>query len=106
MPRLLMNRWAGGLLLAGWIGSMWGPGFLQSVRAADRPLPVHLTNDQDRQRLMDDLKIASLRPGRNGSNKDDPNYANYDESKANPYPSLPDPLTLKNGKNGDIRYCD
>ena len=27
-----------------------------------------------------------------------PNAANYDESKANPYPNLPDPLTLKNGK--------
>ena len=27
-----------------------------------------------------------------------PNFANYDESKANPYPKLPDPLTLKNGK--------
>ena len=24
--------------------------------------------------------------------------SNYDESKANPYPDLPDPLTLKNGK--------
>src|SRR5207302_791363 len=27
-----------------------------------------------------------------------PNHANYDESKANPFPDLPDPLTLKNGK--------
>jgi len=27
-----------------------------------------------------------------------PNYANYDESKANPYPNLPDPLLLKNGQ--------
>jgi hypothetical protein len=25
-----------------------------------------------------------------------PNAANYDEAKANPYPDLPDPLTLKN----------
>src|SRR5215831_18948647 len=48
--------------------------------------------------LLDLLKITSLRPGRNGSNKTDPNFANYDESKANPYPNLPDPLTLKNGK--------
>lgn len=27
-----------------------------------------------------------------------PNAANYDESKANPYPNLPDPLVLKNGR--------
>jgi hypothetical protein len=47
---------------------------------------------------MDLLKITSLRPGRNGSNKADSNYANYDESKANPHPALPDPVTLKNGR--------
>ena len=27
-----------------------------------------------------------------------PNAANYDPEKANPYPDLPDPLTLKNGR--------
>jgi hypothetical protein len=39
-----------------------------------------------------------LRGGANGSNPQAPNYANYDESKANPYPQLPDPLVMKNGK--------
>lgn len=53
--------------------------------------------EQDHRRLMDLLHIESLRPGRNGSNKGT-NLANYDEAKANPYPTLPDPLTLKNGK--------
>ena len=48
--------------------------------------------------MMDLLHISSLRQGRNGSNPQAPNYANYEESKANPYPDLPDPLTLKNGK--------
>ena len=47
---------------------------------------------------MELLQITSLRPGRNGSNPQATNYANYDESKANPYPNLPDPLLLKNGK--------
>ena len=47
---------------------------------------------------MDLLHITSLRNGANGSNPQAPNYANYDESKANPYPGLPDPLVLKNGK--------
>jgi hypothetical protein len=98
MRRLLTNRWASGVLLSGWIGSTWRSGCLEPLRSADGTLAVHLTNDQDRRRLMDDLKITSLRPGRNGSNEDDPNYANYDESKANPHPNLPDPLTLKNGK--------
>jgi hypothetical protein len=50
---------------------------------------------EDRQQMMDQLHIASLRPPVNarvlGS-------TNYDEAKANPYPDLPDPLTMKNGK--------
>ncbi len=53
---------------------------------------------KDHQRMMESLKITSLRQGANGSNPQAPNYANYDESKANPYPKLPDPLVLKNGK--------
>ena len=34
----------------------------------------------------------------NTRNPNLPNAVNYDESKANPYPNLPDPLTLNNGK--------
>src|SRR5580658_781469 len=68
------------------------------VLLAQAPPPVQLTAQEDRQRLMDLLHITSLRNGANGSNPQAPNYANYDESKANPYPELPDPLLLKNGK--------
>lgn len=53
---------------------------------------------EDRQKMLDLLHIASLRQGANGSNPQAPNYANYDESRANPYPNLPDPLLLNNGK--------
>jgi hypothetical protein len=53
---------------------------------------------EDHQRLMGLLHMTEIRRGRDGSNKDSPYYANYDESKANPFPVLPDPLTLKNGK--------
>ena len=67
------------------------------ARAAD-PQPAQLTAQEDRQRLMDLLHIPALRQGANGNNPQAPNAANYDESKANPYPSLPDPLVLKNGK--------
>ncbi len=43
--------------------------------------------------------MSEMRRGKNGSgDKNDPNYANYDEAKANPFPDLPDSLTLKNGK--------
>lgn len=43
-----------------------------------------------------------LRQGANGNDPNAPNAANYDESKANPYPNLPDPLTLKNGQKVTI----
>ncbi len=57
-----------------------------------------LTAQQDHQRLMDLLHIASLRPGADGRNPNAPNAANYDESKANPYPNLPDPLIMNDGR--------
>src|SRR5262249_30024217 len=53
---------------------------------------------QDHQRMLEALKITSLRPGANPNNPQAPNAVNYDESKANPFPKLPDPLVLKNGK--------
>ncbi|MFH1715933.1 MAG: acetylxylan esterase [Planctomycetota bacterium] len=53
---------------------------------------------EDHRKMMDLLGIKSLRPGRNGMDPNAPNYANYDESRANPYPNLPDPLVLKNGR--------
>jgi len=59
---------------------------------------VTLTAAEDHQRLMDLLHMTSIRKGADGSHPEAPNYANYDESKANPYPDLPDPLILKNGK--------
>jgi hypothetical protein len=47
--------------------------------------------------MMEQLEIKSLRPGPSGR-AGAPNSANYDPAKANPYPDLPDPLTLKNGQ--------
>jgi hypothetical protein len=62
------------------------------------PPPVKLTARQDHQRMMELLNIKSLRPGANGMSRQAPSAANYDESKANPFPNLPDPLVLKNGE--------
>jgi hypothetical protein len=60
--------------------------------------PAQLTTEEDHKRTMALLGIAEIRRGADGRNPDAPNAANYDESKANPYPELPDPLKLKNGK--------
>ena len=68
----------------------------QAKEPASAP-PAQLTSDQDHQRVMDLLHITALRRGADGDPKS-PNAANYDESKANPLPALPDPLLLANGE--------
>ena len=57
------------------------------------------TAEQDHQNMMEQLGMKALRPGPSGrAAAGEPNAANYDAAKANPYPDLPDPLTLKDGK--------
>ncbi|MBV9762601.1 MAG: hypothetical protein JO340_18720 [Acidobacteriaceae bacterium] len=59
--------------------------------------PGDWTAAQDHQNMMEQLGIKALRPGPSGNEKD-PNHANYDEAKANPYGDLPDALTFKDGR--------
>lgn len=73
------------------------------LHAAPRgPSPDELAQNEaaieDHQHMMDVLGIKVLRPPASHDPKS-PNYVNYDEAKANPYPNtLPDPLKLKDGK--------
>jgi hypothetical protein len=61
--------------------------------------PLTWTTQQDHQNMKDQLGIKTLRPGPSGrAAAGEPNAANYDPAKANPYPDLPDPLTLKSGR--------
>jgi len=70
---------------------------------ATRPAPTQeqlamwAAAEKDHQRLMNMLGIKELRPGSSYDSKSS-ELTNYDESKANVYPNLPDPLLLKNGK--------
>src|ERR1041385_7422591 len=73
-------------------GQYQGPGS-QPVRT-----PLELTAEQDHKLKMQQLNISSLRSGANPNAPNSVNAPNYDEAKANPYPNLPDPLLLKNGK--------
>lgn len=84
-------RWSLGLIVPVLCAGSWAGG-------AEAPAPPKLTAQQDHRNMMEQLGITSLRPGAEGMNAKAPNYANYDEAKANPYPNLPDPLTLKNGQ--------
>jgi len=64
---------------------------------AQPPVPNGPTAEQDHQQMMGQLGIRRLRPGPSG-NESAPNHANYDEALANPFPNLPDVLTLNDGR--------
>ena len=66
-----------------------------SVQALNQT-PV--TSEQDHAYLMHQLGITQLRPGADGMNPKAPNYANTDETKANPYSAIPDALIFNDGK--------
>jgi len=80
---------AGAMLLLAPVASLLAQG--------EQPAPVHLTAEQDHQRLMNLLDIKQLRPGADPNHPNSPNAVNYDESKVAPY-KLPDPLVLRNGQ--------
>ncbi len=78
------------------------------LSTADTPpsAPLDWTNEQDHRNMMVQLGITELRPGRNGWAKaGEPNAANYDESKANPYPDLPELLVTKDGKTVETAHA-
>jgi (4-O-methyl)-D-glucuronate---lignin esterase len=68
-----------------------------SAAASAQPQPKEWTTAEDHQNMMEQLGIRKLRPAPT-ANESAPNHANYDESLANPFPKLPEVLTLKNGR--------
>jgi hypothetical protein len=67
------------------------------VAAQQAPTPAQQERQrlaqQDRQRIMDLLGIKSIPPGAQSSNPE-----TYDESKAEPFPALPHPLFMNDGR--------
>src|SRR4051794_19908907 len=59
--------------------------------------PLDWTAQQDHRNMMNQLGITRLRPGPSGQ-PGATNAANYDPAKANPFPNLPELLTLKNAQ--------
>jgi hypothetical protein len=66
-------------------------------QAAQFPADKVWTTAEDHQNMMQQLGITKLRPGPSGT-EGRPDSANNDEAKANPFPDLPEILTLKNGR--------
>ena len=59
---------------------------------------IQAASEADQKQMMEQLHISALRPGKNGSDPNSPDFANYDESKANLIQPIPDPLILNDGK--------
>ena len=70
---------------------------LRGQQPTSAPEPKTWTTADDHQHMLAQLGVRKLRPGPSG-NESAPNHANYDEATANPFPDLPEVLTLKNGK--------
>jgi hypothetical protein len=67
-----------------------------AARMADQgssPAPVQMSREEDHARTMKLLGLTEMPRGAASASVE-----TYDEAKANPYPKLPDPLVLKNGK--------
>ena len=95
-PRTI--RWSLSMLLlfAAGVPAVWAQ---QRTPTAEQ-LEIRRLSEQDRQHMMDILGIKELRLGPTSRPEPQPGrfgLVNYDESKANPYPNLPDPLVMNDG---------
>src|SRR6266446_5131691 len=86
------------------VGLLWSPGGLRAQPSSLPPaesgkarVPLNWSAQQDHKNMMEQLGIVRLRPGPSGQ-PGATNSANYDPAKANPFPDLPEILTLKNGQ--------
>jgi hypothetical protein len=76
-----------------------GPGVAIMPEGTKVGAPVYLTGDQDRERMLAllGLKDSEMRHRPAGDAKA-PDATNYDESKADVFPQIPDPMLLKRGQ--------
>jgi len=94
---LVILATSGALPLAGQTAPAATPPPPPAFTPTPEQLAIQAASEKDHQRLMDLLGIKEPRRGADGDPKS-PNSANYDETKADVYPTLPDPLVLKNGQ--------
>ena len=94
MAAVAVLPWAGILPIAG-----QGTAAVETTHPRGDGDPVHLTAQQDRERMLRLLGIpdSAMRP-LSSTDAKAPDAANYDESKADVYPTLPQALVLNDGQ--------
>lgn len=97
--RLLAGGGAAGaaLLVGQALGAAVWAGLPATAQAGAVPDTRQWTTADDHKDMMRQLGIRALRPGRS-PNEGAPNAANYDETRANPFPDYPELLRLKDGR--------
>jgi hypothetical protein len=97
MKDTLLTRLAGTAML--FSGILFGQFPAPAPMPGCTPDAKTWTAAEDHKNMLDQLGIKVLRPGPSGrAEPGAPGAANYDVTKANPYPNLPDPLVLANGQ--------
>lgn len=59
---------------------------------------IRAASEADHRQMLERLGIREIRQGANGMDRNAPNAVNYDETRANPYPELPNVLVMKRGE--------
>jgi lysophospholipase L1-like esterase len=91
----------GGILLIAWSGISGAEP--EPAPQPRTPRPINPTAQQDRQQMLDQLKIPAdvMRRGPSGWDPKAPDYQNTDEARANPWPNLPQMMVTKGRKAVD-----
>ena len=89
----------GGLGLAGQSTAAKTPPPAPAFKSTPEQLAIQAASKKDRARMLGllGIKESQMRPAPSGDARA-ANATNYDESKANVYPNLPDPLVMKDGQ--------
>src|SRR5690242_5439911 len=69
----------------------------QQIPSPEERARIEAVSAAERDRELKLLSISAMQPGVTAYDIGKPGNANYDESKANPYPKLPDAFTLQDG---------
>jgi hypothetical protein len=74
------------------------PANAQSAQAAAARAQIQAASESERTRELKLLGVAAVQPTRSARDAAAPDFANFDEAKANPYPQLPPLLTTASGR--------
>ncbi len=86
------------ILVLAALGVLPALGLWAQVQSPEERARLDQLAREDHADMMRQLSITELRPGFNGrAAAGEPNAANYDPARANPYPDWPDLLTLNDG---------